>query len=65
MSEPILLTPVESALVRLASAEKARVLAQVEQDFAANLRPIFKAHGIAGDVRFAETDAGITMQVIE
>lgn len=64
MSDPILLTPVESALVRLASAEKARVLRQVEEDFAANLRPIFKAHGITGDVRFAESDSGITMEPI-
>lgn len=66
MSDPVFLNPVESMLVKLASAEKQRVLQQVESDFAAALRPIFVQYGVKGEVKFSENDAGtITMQAVE
>lgn len=63
MSEPIVLDAVETMLIKLASAEKERVIRQAETDFAAVIRPVIAKHGLSGDVRFSgQPDGTVVME---
>lgn len=66
MSEPVQLNDVEAMLIRLASAEKTRLIAQAEADFAACIKPVIAQHGLTGTVTFSGLlDGSITMQQAE